>query len=77
MCIMYRVLTVNALLTARFTLRQWRSISSMVTSFVSSIPIATIARLSPTSTISIPAVSATWPLGKSDAVRTVMGSFFL
>ena len=71
------VLTVKALLTARFTLRQCRSISSIVTSFVSSIPIATIARLSPTRTISIPAVSATWPLGKSDAVRTVMGSFFL
>ena len=41
------------------------------------MPIATIARLSPTSTTSIPAASATCALGKSCAVITVIGSPFL
>jgi hypothetical protein len=47
----------------------------MRTSLVSSIPRATIARESPTSTISMPAWSATCAEGKSWAVMTVMGSF--
>lgn len=70
-------LTVNADLVALATLRQCRSISSTRTSLVSSIPKATMARLSPTRTISIPAASATCAEGKSWAVITEMGSFFL
>mgnify|MGYP006953152525 CR=1 FL=1 len=57
------------------TLRQCRSISSMRTSLVSSMPRATIASESPTRTISMPAWSATCAEGKSWAVMTVMGSF--
>jgi hypothetical protein len=68
---------VKADLAARDTERQWSSISSTSTSLVSSIPRATIAKLSPTRMISIPATSATCALGKSWAVRTVMGSPFL
>lgn len=45
-----------------------------MTSLVSSMPSATMARLSPTSTMSMPAASATWALGKSCAVIMVMGS---
>jgi uncharacterized protein YfaQ (DUF2300 family) len=41
---------------------------------VSSMPSATMARLSPTSTMSTPAWSATWAEGKSCAVIMVMGS---
>lgn len=70
-----KVLTVNADLVALATLRQCNSISSTKTSLVSSIPSATIARLSPTRIISIPAASPTWADGKSWAVITVMGSF--
>lgn len=44
---------------------------------MSSIPNATMARLSPTSMTSMPAWSATWALGKSWAVIMVMGSPFL
>jgi hypothetical protein len=40
------------------------------------MPKATMARLSPTRIISMPAASATWALGKSWAVIMVMGSFF-
>lgn len=69
--------TVKADLVARATERQCRSISSTKTSLVSSIPMATMARLSPTRTKSMPAWSATMALGKSCAVRTVMGSPFL
>lgn len=52
-------ITRSAVLAARDTERQCNNISSKMTSLVSSIPIATIARLSPTRTISIPAASAT------------------
>lgn len=38
------------------------------------MPRATMAKLSPTSTTSMPAWSATWALGKSCAVIMVMGS---
>lgn len=41
---------------------------------MSSIPRATMARLSPTSIMSMPAWSATWALGKSCAVIMVIGS---
>lgn len=54
--------------------RQCSSISSTMTSLVSSIPSATMARLSPTRTISTPAASATCADGKSCAVMTAMGS---
>lgn len=70
-------LTTKADLTALVTLRQCKTISSSVTAFVSFIPNATIARLSPTRTISIPALSATYAEGKSWAVSMAMGSFFL
>lgn len=69
--------TVKADLAARATLRQCKIISSSVTSFVSSIPSATMAKLSPTKIISIPARSATSAEGKSCAVSIVMGSPFL
>ena len=59
---------------ARATLRQCSSISSISTSLVSSMPRATMARLSPTRTMSMPAWSATWALGKSWAVIMAMGS---
>ena len=70
-------LTTKADLTALVTLRQCKTISSSVTALVSFIPSATIARLSPTRTISIPALSATYAEGKSWAVSIAMGSFFL
>lgn len=70
-------LTVKADLVALATLRQCNSISSTSTSLVSSMPRATMARLSPTRMISIPATSATSADGKSCAVMTVMGSFLL
>lgn len=70
-------LTVNADLVALATLRQCKSISSTSTSLVSSMPRATMARLSPTKMMSIPAASATSADGKSCAVIIVMGSFFL
>jgi hypothetical protein len=66
---------VKAPFVARATDLQWRSISSINTSLVSSMPSATMARLSPTSIMSMPAWSATWALGKSCAVIMVMGSF--
>ncbi|CRK12260.1 hypothetical protein BN1723_017277 [Verticillium longisporum] len=53
------VLTVKALLVARATDRQCNSISSTSTSLVSSIPKATMARLSPTRIMSMPAMSPT------------------
>lgn len=68
--------TVKALLVALATERQCRSISSSKTSLVSSIPRATIAKLSPTRIMSMPAASATCALGKSWAVITVIGSPF-
>lgn len=68
-------LTVKAALVALATERQCNSISSTRTSLVSSMPKATMARLSPTSTMSTPAVSATCADGKSCAVMTAMGSF--
>lgn len=46
----------------------------MTTSLVSCMPRATIAKLSPTRIISMPAASATYPLGKSCAVSIVIGS---
>lgn len=67
-------LTVNAAFVALATDRQCSNISSTTTSLVSSIPNATMARLSPTRIMSMPAWSATWALGKSCAVMTVMGS---
>jgi hypothetical protein len=70
-------LTVNAPLVARATERQCNNISSTRTSLVSSMPMDTMARLSPTRMMSMPAVSATCALGKSWAVIMVMGSFFL
>lgn len=70
----WNFLTVNADVVARATDRQCISISSTSTSLVSSIPRATIAKLSPTRTMSIPAASATCALGKSCAVSTVIGS---
>jgi len=66
--------TVKAALVARATDRQCSSISSTITSLVSSIPRATMARLSPTRIMSMPAASATWALGKSWAVIIVIGS---
>jgi hypothetical protein len=71
------VLTVKAAFAALDTDRQWSNISSTNTSLVSSIPKATIARLSPTRIVSIPAASPTCPLGKSCAVIMVMGSSLL
>ena len=68
------MLTVKAVFAALDTERQCSNISSKSTSLVSSIPKATIAKLSPTSTISMPAASPTCPLGKSWAVIMVMGS---
>lgn len=68
---------MKADLAPLLTLRQCSIISSSSTSLVSSMPRATIARLSPTSTMSMPAWSATCADGKSCAVRTVIGSFFL
>lgn len=68
---------MKAALVARATDRQCSSISSSKTSLVSSIPKATMARLSPTRMRSIPAASATWALGKSWAVIIVIGSRFL
>lgn len=68
---------MNAPEVARATERQCSSISSTRTSLVSSIPIETMARLSPTRIMSTPAASATCALGKSWAVITEMGSFFL
>ena len=65
---------MKAALVARETDRQCSSISSMRTSLVSSMPRATIARLSPTRIMSMPAASATWALGKSWAVIIVIGS---
>ena len=59
-----RKLTTKADLTALVTLRQCKTISSRVTAFVSFIPKATIAKLSPTRTISIPALSATYAEGE-------------
>lgn len=70
-------LTVKADLVALATLRQCNSISSTSTSLVSSMPRVTMARLSPTRIMSIPATSATSADGKSYAVITLMGSFFL
>ena len=70
------LLTVNADFVARATLLQCRIISSNTISLVSSMPNATIARLSPTKIMSIPAASATWALGKSWAVIMVIGSCF-
>ncbi len=61
-------------MVARATDRQCSSISSTRTSLVSSMPRATMARLSPTRMTSMPAASATWALGKSCAVITVIGS---
>ena len=66
---------MNAVFVARATDRQCSSISSISTSLVSSIPRATMAKLSPTSIMSMPAWSATCALGKSWAVIMVMGSF--
>jgi hypothetical protein len=66
---------VKAPFVARATDLQWSSISSINTSLVSSMPNATIARLSPTNIMSIPAWSATCALGKSCAVIMVIGSF--
>jgi hypothetical protein len=57
--------TVKAMLTARLTERQHMIISSSVTSLVSSSPMDTMARLSPTRIMSMPAWSATWADGKS------------
>lgn len=68
---------MNADFAALDTDLQCRIISSRSTSLVSSMPKATIAKLSPTSIVSMPAVSATRPLGKSCAVIIVMGSPFL
>ena len=68
---------MKAPLVARATDRQCSNISSTSTSLVSSMPSATMARLSPTRIISMPAVSATRALGKSWAVIIVIGSFFL
>lgn len=65
---------MNADLVALATDLQCNSISSSSISEVSSIPNATMARLSPTSIMSMPAWSATWALGKSCAVIMVMGS---
>lgn len=56
---------MKAPLVARATDLQCSNISSTSTSLVSSIPRATMARLSPTRIISMPAASATWALGKS------------
>lgn len=61
-------------MVALATDRQCNSISSTRTSLVSSMPSATMARLSPTSTMSMPAASATCADGKSCAVMTAMGS---
>lgn len=47
--------TVNAVLVALDTLRQCNIISSNTTSLVSCIPSATMAKLSPTKIMSIPA----------------------
>lgn len=49
----------------------------MTISVVFSSPIATMPRLSPTKTTSIPAASAACALGKSCAVSMAMGSPFL
>lgn len=68
---------MNAVFVALATDLQWRSMSSNTISLVSSIPSATMARLSPTRTMSMPAWSATCPLGKSCAVIMAMGSPFL
>jgi hypothetical protein len=65
---------VKAALVALETLRQCSNISSNNTSLVSSMPNATMARLSPTKIISMPAASATCALGKSWAVIMVIGS---
>ena len=70
-------LTVKAALVARATDRQCSSISSSKTSLVSSMPRATMAKLSPTRIMSMPAASATWALGKSCAVNMAIGSPFL
>jgi hypothetical protein len=70
-------LTVKAAFVARATDLQCSSISSSRTSLVSSIPNATMAKLSPTKIMSMPAASPTCALGKSCAVIIVMGSFFL
>lgn len=56
--------------------RQCSNISSSMTSLVSSMPSATMARLSPTSITSMPAASATCAEGKSCAVIMLMGSPF-
>lgn len=68
---------MKADLVARDTLRAAKIISSRVTSPVSSRPMDTMARLSPTSTMSMPAWSATCAEGKSYAVSIVIGSPFL
>ena len=68
-------LTMNALLVARATERQCSIVSSSVSSLVSCMPSATMARLSPTKTTSIPFWSATWADGKSCAVIIAIGSF--
>lgn len=68
---------MKALLVALATDRQCKSISSSRTSLVSSMPSATMARLSPTRIISMPAASATLALGKSCAVIMEIGSPFL
>ena len=65
---------MKAAFVALATDRQCSSISSTRTSLVSSMPRATIARLSPTSTMSTPAASATCADGKSCAVMTAIGS---
>lgn len=65
---------MKAALVALATDRQCSSISSTMTSLVSSMPSATMARLSPTRTMSTPAASATCAEGKSCAVMTAMGS---
>lgn len=69
--------TRKAVLAPLATLRQCSNMSSSMTSDVSSMPSATIARLSPTRIISMPTCSATCALGKSCAVTIVIGSFFL
>ena len=61
---------------ARPTQRINSSISSKVTSLVSFMPMATMAKLSPTNIMSMPAASATSAEGKSCAVSMVMGIFF-
>lgn len=67
---------MKAAFVARATERQCSNISSTATSLVSSMPRATMAKLSPTRIMSMPAVSPTQALGKSCAVIIVIGSPF-